>query len=59
MDTTHNPHHARRWLVLAVLGVAQLMVILDATIVNIALPAVSPTCRSARRPSSESSPRTP
>ena len=28
----------RRWLVLAVLGVAQLMVVLDATIVNIALP---------------------
>ena len=36
---THNPHHARRWLILAVLGVAQLMVVLDATIVNIALPS--------------------
>jgi EmrB/QacA subfamily drug resistance transporter len=34
-----NPHHARRWLILAVLAVAQLMVILDATIVNIALPS--------------------
>jgi len=34
-----DPHHARRWLILAVLGVAQLMVVLDATIVNIALPA--------------------
>ncbi|WP_018499855.1 MFS transporter [Parafrankia discariae] len=34
-----NPHHARRWLVLGVLAVAQLMVILDATIVNIALPS--------------------
>jgi EmrB/QacA subfamily drug resistance transporter len=34
-----NPHHARRWLILAVLGIAQLMVILDATIVNIALPS--------------------
>ncbi len=33
-----NPHHERRWLVLAVLGIAQLMVVLDATIVNIALP---------------------
>jgi len=33
-----NPHHDRRWLILAVLGVAQLMVVLDATIVNIALP---------------------
>jgi EmrB/QacA subfamily drug resistance transporter len=33
-----NPHHARRWLILAVLGLAQLMVVLDATVVNIALP---------------------
>ncbi|HWG74409.1 MAG TPA: MFS transporter [Acidimicrobiales bacterium] len=30
--------HDRRWLALAVLGLAQLMVVLDATIVNIALP---------------------
>jgi MFS family permease len=29
----------RRWLVLAVVAVAQLMVVLDATIVNIALPS--------------------
>src|SRR5579859_905091 len=35
----NNPHHERRWLVLAVLGIAQLMVVLDATIVNIALPS--------------------
>jgi EmrB/QacA subfamily drug resistance transporter len=35
----HNPHHARRWLILVVLGLAQLMVVLDATIVNIALPS--------------------
>ncbi len=33
-----NPHHARRWLILAVVGIAQLMVVLDATVVNIALP---------------------
>ena len=33
-----NPHHTRRWWVLAVLAVAQLMVVLDATVVNIALP---------------------
>jgi EmrB/QacA subfamily drug resistance transporter len=33
-----HPHHARRWLILVVLGIAQLMVVLDATIVNIALP---------------------
>jgi EmrB/QacA subfamily drug resistance transporter len=31
--------HERRWLILAMLGVAQLMVVLDATIVNIALPS--------------------
>ena len=29
---------SRRWWILAVLGIAQLMVILDSTIVNIALP---------------------
>ncbi|MEA2380039.1 MAG: hypothetical protein QOH72_10 [Solirubrobacteraceae bacterium] len=34
-----NPHHERRWAILAMLGTAQLMVILDATIVNIALPS--------------------
>jgi EmrB/QacA subfamily drug resistance transporter len=33
-----DPHFARRWWILALLGVAQLMVVLDATIVNIALP---------------------
>src|SRR3954470_3803409 len=34
-----NPHHERRWRILAVLGLAQLMVILDVTVVNIALPS--------------------
>jgi EmrB/QacA subfamily drug resistance transporter len=34
-----NPHHARRWLILFVLGIAQLMVVLDVTVVNIALPS--------------------
>jgi EmrB/QacA subfamily drug resistance transporter len=34
-----NPHHEHRWLILAILGIAQLMVVLDATIVNIALPS--------------------
>src|SRR6478752_6847510 len=29
----------RRWLILAIIGIAQLMVVLDATIVNIALPS--------------------
>jgi EmrB/QacA subfamily drug resistance transporter len=31
--------HRRRWWILAVLGIAQLMVVLDATVVNIALPS--------------------
>ncbi|HEX4788161.1 MAG TPA: MFS transporter [Actinospica sp.] len=34
----HDPHHAKRWLILAVIGLAQLMIVLDVTIVNIALP---------------------
>jgi EmrB/QacA subfamily drug resistance transporter len=33
-----DANHSRRWWILGVLGVAQLMVILDNTIVNIALP---------------------
>ncbi|PXX69214.1 EmrB/QacA subfamily drug resistance transporter [Nocardia tenerifensis] len=39
MDQGRRGSHALRWWVLAVLGVAQLMVVLDATVVNIALPA--------------------
>jgi EmrB/QacA subfamily drug resistance transporter len=34
-----NPHHEKRWLILGVIAIAQLMVVLDATIVNIALPS--------------------
>jgi Sugar phosphate permease len=33
-----SAEHSKRWWILAVLGVAQLMVVLDATVVNIALP---------------------
>jgi len=33
-----TPSHSRRWLILAVVALAQLVVVLDATIVNIALP---------------------
>ncbi len=36
---SHDSQHARRWWILALIGVAQLMVVLDATIVNIALPS--------------------
>lgn len=34
-----DPVYSRRWLILAIVGVAQLMVVLDATVVNIALPS--------------------
>src|SRR5260370_16366438 len=34
-----NTADSRRWFILVVLGVAQLMVVLDATVVNIALPS--------------------
>ena len=34
-----DPHYDRRWVILAVIGIAQLMVVLDVTIVNIALPS--------------------
>lgn len=33
------PHHDRRWFVLVAIAVAQLLVVLDVTIVNIALPS--------------------
>ena len=34
-----SPHHDRRWLILGVIALAQLMVVLDVTIINIALPS--------------------
>ena len=34
-----DPHHARRWQILGVIALAQLMVVLDVTIINIALPS--------------------
>jgi EmrB/QacA subfamily drug resistance transporter len=36
---TTDGHYARRWLALPIIALAQLMVVLDATIVNIALPS--------------------
>jgi EmrB/QacA subfamily drug resistance transporter len=39
LATSSTGDHDRRWLILAMLSVAQLMVVLDATIVNIALPS--------------------
>ena len=34
-----QPHHQRRWLILGVIALAQLMVVLDVTVVTIALPS--------------------
>ena len=39
MTQTHTPSEPSRWVVLALLGVAQLMVVLDLTVVSIALPS--------------------
>ena len=38
-DAPADPHYARRWLVLGVILVAQVMILLDATIINVALPS--------------------
>jgi hypothetical protein len=46
MPNSSTSDHDRRWLILAVLGVAQLMVVLDATVVNIALPSAQKRCTS-------------
>src|ERR1700681_3058121 len=35
----HTAQHDHRWLILVIVSIAQLMVLLDATIVNIALPS--------------------
>jgi hypothetical protein len=37
--TSSNSAPDRRWLILGVIGLAQLMVILDLTVMNIALPS--------------------
>jgi MFS family permease len=37
--TAADPSYSRRWLILAVVGVAQVMVVLDTTVVNIARPS--------------------
>ena len=44
-ETENERAHRQRWWILAVLSVAQLMVILDGTIVNIALPTAQHALR--------------
>ena len=39
VNTISDTEQRRRWLILAVIGIAQLMVVLDATVMNIALPS--------------------
>jgi hypothetical protein len=34
LPPSKSPHHARRWLILVAIGIAQLMVVLDVTIVK-------------------------
>src|SRR5690242_5809776 len=41
----HDPQHSRRWWILGVLAIAQLMVVLDTTVVNIALPSAQTALR--------------
>jgi EmrB/QacA subfamily drug resistance transporter len=43
--TSPSPNPTRRWMILAILGTAQLMVVLDATVVNIALPSAQKALR--------------
>ena len=35
----HNPFYERRWIALGVVVIAQIMILLDATVVNVALPS--------------------
>ena len=42
VDAISGATAQRRWLILGVIGLAQLMVILDATVMNIALVHISP-----------------
>jgi hypothetical protein len=55
--TSVNSAQDRRWLILGVIGLAQLMVVLDLTVMNIALPCSS-RCISPPRTGSGWSPRT-
>ena len=38
-----DPHHERRWLILLLVLVAQVMILIDATVINVALPSAQKT----------------
>ena len=42
--STDSAWDRRRWLILSVIALAQLMVVLDLTVMNIALPSASGRC---------------
>jgi EmrB/QacA subfamily drug resistance transporter len=39
VDAPSDPHHEKRWLILATVCIAQMMLLIDATVVNVALPS--------------------
>ena len=39
VDAQIDPHHEKRWWILVTVCIAQLMLLVDATIVNVALPS--------------------
>ena len=45
---THDLHGKQRWWALMVLCLGVLMIVLDTTIVNVALPSIAKTCNSPR-----------
>jgi hypothetical protein len=40
---TIDPHYERRWLILLVVLIAQIMILIDATVINVALPSAQKT----------------
>ena len=46
LTASPNPRYERRWMALGVLVIAQIMILLDATVVNVALPSAQATSAS-------------
>src|SRR5882724_7822424 len=49
LTASPNPRYERRWMALGVLVIAQIMILLDATVVNVALPSSAGRPRLLRR----------